>query len=578
MKRPLLFLGILFVISFTSTRLCSQSNGFTSAYDLVHQQFSAYYPFSHWKAIKWDELNSKIRPKIVSASASNDSVAFYTALKEYIMNVPDGHISIHGWDKMKALAKYRQIGGSYGFVLSRLDDGRKVSRLIYPGSPADQAGMQFGAVITEINDQPVNSVLDTLPVWFGEDIPATMEYKRLQQARLIGRAGIGKTMKVRFLNRGSSNPLTATLTAVDDNYATYDLTTMTLLDPGPVVSSHLIQPENFGYVKLTMEHGEDSAAAKKVITDFRDVVANFNNSDVRGMILDMRINAGGEDAIATAISGLFIKDTTFYEYWGILDTADDSIKIYQQMLPMYKPVTLQKYVNPAYPLGSMYIEPQGTYFSKPVVVLVGPRNISTGEGLPLALRNLPDCKILGFYGTNGSFGVNSYSVHFFPSPDDLTLNFPAGVSMDKNQRIQVDSDSTMMGGIIPGIRVPVNDSVIDELYIDSTDVEVNYATRELTSMLGVNNPSGSVNELVLEQNVPNPFESSTSISYDLQYPSFVKLELSDIYGRKLRTIVSAEQNRGRYTVHFAASGLSPGIYFYCIIAGNRQVVRKCIIK
>ena len=90
-------------------------------------------------------------------------------------------------------------------------------------------------------------------------------------------------------------------------------------------------------------------AAIKVFTDFRDVVTNFNGGGVGEIIIDLRVNAGGEDALAAAISGLFCKDTAFYEYWAQYDLVSDSVKIYPQMLPMYKPITLQKYFNPNYP-------------------------------------------------------------------------------------------------------------------------------------------------------------------------------------------------------------------------------------
>lgn len=136
----------------------------------------------------------------------------------------------------------------------------------------------------------------------------------------------------------------------------------------------------------------------------------------------------------------------------------------------------------------------------------------------------------------------------------------------------------MTGGIIPEIRVPVNDSVIDELYIDSTDVEVNWAIRELNTMLGLDDPVGTVNGLVLEQNVPNPAESSTQISYKLPGKAYVILEVFDLCGRKLQTLVSAEQDRGRHTYTWKTGGLGPGMYLYSLKAGSLQSVRKCIIK
>ena len=178
LKRLIQFLFLTLSVIPGLSNLYGQSNGFTTAYDAMHQAFSYYYPFGHWKAIKWDDLNSRIRPKIVSAGTANDTIAFYVALKEYVTSVPDGHISLHGWDTLKVSAMYRQIGGSYGFVLIQLDDGRIICRLVNPGSAAALAGMQFGSQILEINDFPVLAVLDTVPVIWARSIRPQWSVKK----------------------------------------------------------------------------------------------------------------------------------------------------------------------------------------------------------------------------------------------------------------------------------------------------------------------------------------------------------------------------------------------------------------
>jgi len=560
-----------------SLNLFGQTNGFTAAYDIMHSSFSAAYPFGKWKAIDWNALNSQIRPKIVNAGATNDSIAFYTALKEYATSVHDGHVSVKGWTSRKAAAMHQQIGGSYGFALIHLDDGRYVVRLVNPGTPAANAGVSFGAEMLEINDNPIQEVLDTVPVLWAEAIPATLECKKLHQCRFIGRAPVGKTMKIKFLNRGTSSPATAVLTAVDDNYATYRQTSMTPLDTGQIVTSNILPPSGYGYIKLTMEHGEDSTEVRKIYTDFRDAISNFNNNGATGMILDMRVNAGGDDALSAALSGFFYNDTTLYEYQTWYNPADDSIEIWPERIPHFNPQTLQGYTNPNYPVGSLFIEPQGINFSKPVMVLVNPRDISSGEGIPMALQKLPNCKVLSFYGSNGSFGMVEYTIGLFPPPDTLSIRFPYGQSLDKNFNIQIDSDSSMTGGVIPDIRVPINDTVIDQLFINGIDVEVNYAIKIMNSMLGVGH-AGQMNGTILEQNFPNPFESSTAISYQLPHDAFVSLAIYDVLGRKLQTLVSAEQKSGHYTVTWDASERSRGVYFYRFTIGNLQYTRKCVIK
>jgi len=75
---------------------------------------------------------------------------------------------------------------------------------------------------------------------------------------------------------------------------------------------------------------------------------------------------------------------------------------------------------------------------------------------------------------------------------------------------------------------------------------------------------------VLEQNYPNPFNPSTIIRYQLSANSSVKLEVFDMIGRRVASLVNAEQAAGRYEVNFNASNLSSGVYFYRLQATSLQ--------
>ncbi|MBC8044683.1 MAG: T9SS type A sorting domain-containing protein, partial [Rhizobacter sp.] len=78
-------------------------------------------------------------------------------------------------------------------------------------------------------------------------------------------------------------------------------------------------------------------------------------------------------------------------------------------------------------------------------------------------------------------------------------------------------------------------------------------------------------EFALRQNYPNPFNPQTTISYDILDRSQVSIVLYNALGQKVKELVSAAQDRGRYTVVLNASGLSSGVYFYRIVAtGGKQ--------
>ena len=60
---------------------------------------------------------------------------------------------------------------------------------------------------------------------------------------------------------------------------------------------------------------------------------------------------------------------------------------------------------------------------------------------------------------------------------------------------------------------------------------------------------------------PNPFNPNTKISYELNDDSYVIVEVFDVLGRKIKTLVDCKKEAGFYSVIFDASHLKSGIYF-----------------
>ena len=84
----------------------------------------------------------------------------------------------------------------------------------------------------------------------------------------------------------------------------------------------------------------------------------------------------------------------------------------------------------------------------------------------------------------------------------------------------------------------------------------------------------------LEQNHPNPFNPSTTISYEILNPTHVTLRVFDLIGREIATLVEEFQNEGEYNVDFDASNytnLTSGIYFYKLETEKYSDVRKMIL-
>ena len=74
------------------------------------------------------------------------------------------------------------------------------------------------------------------------------------------------------------------------------------------------------------------------------------------------------------------------------------------------------------------------------------------------------------------------------------------------------------------------------------------------------------NRFSLYQNFPNPFNPITKIQYSIAKRSYVHLQIYDILGREIKTIVNEIKKPGVYIVDFNGTNLPSGVYFYKIEA------------
>jgi hypothetical protein len=81
----------------------------------------------------------------------------------------------------------------------------------------------------------------------------------------------------------------------------------------------------------------------------------------------------------------------------------------------------------------------------------------------------------------------------------------------------------------------------------------------------------------LKQNFPNPFNPSTVISYAIPAASNVRIEVFNVTGEKVATLVDGFKSEGYYEVSFNASGLPSGLYLYRISAGSFVTTKKMVL-
>ena len=81
----------------------------------------------------------------------------------------------------------------------------------------------------------------------------------------------------------------------------------------------------------------------------------------------------------------------------------------------------------------------------------------------------------------------------------------------------------------------------------------------------------------LEQNYPNPFNPSTEIHFTLERPANVVLQLFDVLGREVATLMNERRSAGKHSVTWIARDHSSGLYFARLSADGFVSVRKLVL-
>ena len=98
--------------------------------------------------------------------------------------------------------------------------------------------------------------------------------------------------------------------------------------------------------------------------------------------------------------------------------------------------------------------------------------------------------------------------------------------------------------------------------------------RDILSSTGIDDSEVQPGTFTLEQNFPNPFNPSTTITYNLASAAQVKLTIYDLLGRQVTRLVSEYQAPGTYSPSLDGTDLNSGTYFYVLEVGKHVETRK----
>lgn len=402
---------------------------YSDAFDAMIEKMRREYAFTEYKQIDWNAKRDQFRPLFEAAQRQRDRNAYLRALSDFAWSIPDGHIGgpLLSADFRKATA------GGYGLAMRTIEDsaspnnGQTIVTFLTPGGPAAQAGIRLKAEIIAFNDQPIETALATVVPWSG---PFSSEHvRRLQQLRYLTRAPLGTTVSVTFRNPGAASEETATLSAVQE-YESFDYSSLQKgTDDAALPVEYKLLENNLGYVKI------NSFADNELLTVqlWERMITTFQENGVKGIVIDMRQNSGGNGFLADQMAAYFFEQPLEL---GNTERYDAELGDFT-----LDPSSTDRYILP----------PKEQRYDGKLAVLVGPACQSACEFFSYDVSLAERATVVGQYPSAGLGG----SVDQFLMPEGQYFQFTVGRAVDMNGNIHIEGK-----GVVPSIRVPVNEETL----------------------------------------------------------------------------------------------------------------------
>jgi hypothetical protein len=227
-------------------------------------------------------------------------------------------------------------------------------------------------------------------------------------------------------------------------------------------------------------------------------------------------------------------------------------------------------------------------------------NSSFGGGIycatssPVVFNNIIWANIAG-YGLGNDVAVGFFTTPIFYYCDiqdtiEVSASFGTGViSVDPHFRDAENGDfhlmSTACGDSVDSPCIDTGDpNILDDtldclwgLGTDISDMGAYGGNINIDVGIEDNTLAALPDQFIIIQNYPNPFNASTNIKYYLPETEYVLIEIYDILGKKVKTLLDKVMQAGEHSVVFDADNFSSGIYFYKFDTENYSDAKSMVL-
>ena len=395
------------------------SEAFAAMVDLFRRE----YAFTELYELDWDALEARYAPRFAAAEADEDSDAYALAMRDFIWEIPDGHVGMP-LSHLSELFREETDGG-LGLSLSELDDGRIVVSYLIDGGPGAKAGLELGAEILAWDGGTVEDAMEREFVWAHQAL-STEHTLRLQQLRYITRFPIGTDVELTFRNPESDEEQSVALATISERASFNQSSFFAGVEGWELPLESRILPSGYGYVSIYSFSDDE----RLTVELWERMIDQFNDEEVAGIVIDMRHNGGGSGYLADQLGAYFFSEEHTLGFSSSYNEA----------------------------LGEFYLDPRSEdRFCQPddleepryageIAVIIAPGCFSACEFFAYNLTIEDRAAIVGHYPTGGLGGA----VDDFLMPEDMKIRFTVTRALDPEKNIHVEAQ-----GVPPTIRVPV---------------------------------------------------------------------------------------------------------------------------
>lgn len=179
-----------------------------------------------------------------------------------------------------------------------------------------------------------------------------------------------------------------------------------------------------------------------------------------------------------------------------------------------------------------------------------------------------------FNAANGSFFCRTYDADAMQWHQDITFTYTNAAYLNSTTTWTLGRRSEDDSGYFPGT-----------LYWARV-YNMLLPAEEMTKVVATTTTGITMNQVIedqLCQNYPNPFSETTSIQYTVQNADFFAIDIYNMAGQKIKSLVNQEKDPGTYTIQWngtdaKGNAVPNGVYFYVLNAKNHvPITRKMIL-